>query len=108
LPDEPREFALKRCFFVAIGGDDHGGFFVSPESLAAGADEPRSLVVLNSSWKLVDFQSAVAHEIAHLWLGHPDADFGPDVEKHENEAAEQVRTWGFSGIGSVPYQRGHD
>jgi hypothetical protein len=59
LPDEPRELALKRCFFVAIGGDDHGGFFVSPESLAAGADEPRSLVVLNSSWKLVDFQSAV-------------------------------------------------
>jgi hypothetical protein len=36
-------------------------------------------------------------------LGHPDADFGTDAVTHENEAAAKVREWGFSGIGSVPF-----
>ncbi len=104
LPDNVRIFALEHCFFVAIGGDE-GGFFVSPQSLTAGgASGGRWLVVLNSSWKLDHFQSAVAHEIAHLWLGHPEADLGTDVALHENEAAEQVRAWGFGGIGSLRYE----
>lgn len=90
-------FALERCYFVAIGGN-HGGFFVSPEYIAG-----RTLIVLNSCWKIDAFQSAVAHEIAHLWRGHPGADLGPDVERHEDEAAELVQEWGFSGIGGAPY-----
>lgn len=70
LPDKVRTFALERCYFVAIGGN-HGGFFVSPEYIAG-----RTLIVLNSCWKIDAFQSAVAHEIAHPWRGHPDADLG--------------------------------
>jgi hypothetical protein len=59
--------------------------------------------VLNSSWKLADFQSAAAHEIAHFWLGHEEADPGIDVEATEDAAAALVREWGFTGIGSVPH-----
>jgi integrase len=98
LPEDVREFALEKCFFVTIGRDDDGGFFVSPQFVSG-----RSLVVLNSAWKVDDFQSAVAHEIAHLWLGHPEFDMGPDVVRHEDEAAAKVREWGFGGIGSLRF-----
>jgi hypothetical protein len=104
LPEDARDFALDRCFFITMGGENEGGFYVSPTTLAAGAEEPRWLVVLNSSWKGEDFQSAVAHEIAHLWLGHPEFDMGPDVVSNENEAAAEVRKWGFTGIGSLRFE----
>jgi hypothetical protein len=41
---------------------------------------------------LTIFQSAVAHELAHIWLGHPDAELLDEAERHENEAAELVRS----------------
>jgi hypothetical protein len=104
LPDDVREFALGGCFFVAIGRDDDGGLFVSPMSLKGGEDDPKWLVVINSRWPLEDFQSAVAHEIAHLWLKHPEFDMGPDVVRHEDEAAAEVRKWGFTGIGSLRFK----
>lgn len=50
-----------------------------------------------------DFETALAHEIAHLELGHPPADLLPDVVGNENAAAEKVREWGFSGFGSLPF-----
>src|SRR5262249_32100117 len=107
LPEDVRELALERCFFVAIGGDEGGSFF-APETITGlldvGSGAPRYLVVLNSGWKLNDFQSAVAHEIAHIWLRDPDADFGDEAERHENEAAALAREWGFTGIGSLPFR----
>ena len=60
--------------------------------------------MLNSSWSIDDFQSAVAHEIARLRLGHPEADLGIDVEEHENAAAALAREWGFTGIGSLSFR----
>jgi hypothetical protein len=102
LPEDVRNFALDECFFVAVGRPDDGGFFVSPESLRAGAEEPRRLVVLNSSWQGEDFQSAVAHEVAHLWLEHPEFG-GPYYEHNEDAAAALVRKWGFTGTGSVRF-----
>jgi hypothetical protein len=98
-----RDFALDRCYFVSIGGDE-GGFFVSMQYLEAGDPPARFLVVLNSAWPIEDYQSAAAHEIAHVWLEHPDADLGTDVADHENEAAAKVREWGFEGMGSLPYE----
>jgi hypothetical protein len=79
-PDNVREWALKRCFFAAIVGDDQGGFFVTAPYL-----EGRTLVVLNGIWGVDDFQSAVAHEIAHLWLGHPEADLLDGVQTIETK-----------------------
>jgi hypothetical protein len=42
--------------------------------------------------------SAVAHEIAHLTLGHPPADLFTDAARDEDAAAAKVREWGFEGI----------
>jgi hypothetical protein len=64
----------------------------------------RTLIVLNVSWPVDVFQSAAAHEIAHVWLGHPQTDFGNEAETHEDEAAAQGRNWGFTGLGSLPYE----
>jgi hypothetical protein len=89
---------LDRCFFTAITGRDQGGFFVTAPYL-----EGRTVSVLYGSWPVGDVQSAVAHEIAHVWLGHPEADFGNEAETHEDEAAAQVRERGFTGLGSLPY-----
>jgi hypothetical protein len=101
LPEDVREFALDHCYFVAIG-DDIGGYYVSRETLMAEQEDLRWLVILNSSWKGDDLPSVVARELAHIWLKHPEFDFGLDIDRHENQAAEQVRAWGFEGIGSVP------
>lgn len=103
LPADVCEFALEHCYFVAIG-DGLGGFYISRATLLAEQPDGSWLVVLNSSWKGHDFFSSVAHEIAHLWLKHPEFDMGPDVDSHENAAAARVREWGFTGIGSEPFE----
>src|SRR3954468_19936211 len=55
-----------------------------------------------------------ARAAARPWIGlGASADYrgsdscppGADVERHENEAAEQVRVGGFKGIGSLPFCR---
>ena len=98
LPADARDFAFERVFFVAIGGS-LGGFYVLPRQL-----EGRMLVVLNGDWKGEHFASAVAHELAHLMLGHPDPEVGKHAVAHENEAAKLIREWGFGGIGSIRIQ----
>jgi hypothetical protein len=106
LPEDVRNFAVERCFFAVLGGPNAHGFFVLHASLSAGAGEPRELVVLNSSRAAEDedeaFQSIVAHEIAHLWLGHPEMG-SPDFVANEDEAAKLVREWGFTGIGALGF-----
>jgi hypothetical protein len=62
------------------------------------------LVVLNGDWKGEHFASAVAHELAHLMLGHPDPEVGRHSVTHENDAAKLIREWGFGGIGSIRIQ----
>jgi hypothetical protein len=98
LPADARDFAFERVFIVAIGGS-LGGFYLLPQRL-----EGRMLVVLNGDWKGEHFASAVAHELAHLMLAHPDPDVGRHAVTHENEAAALVREWGFGGIGSIRIQ----
>jgi hypothetical protein len=53
LPENARELALERCYFVAITAAQ-GGFYISPQSPLAGDEElQRTLVVLNGagSWR---------------------------------------------------------
>lgn len=60
LPDDRCEAALDECVFVTIGRDD-GGF-----SIPAAFVSKSWVVVLNEDWEDEDFESAVAHELAHL------------------------------------------
>jgi hypothetical protein len=96
LPADVREQALEHCYFLSVSRDV-GGFYLPVNSLAA----KQWLVVLNEDWSEEDLESAVAHEVAHLWLQHPPNDLSTDVERHENEAAALVREWGFSGMGAL-------
>jgi hypothetical protein len=45
-------------------------------------------------------ESVIAHEIAHVWLGH-DPLMG-DHAKEQAAAAALVTEWGFEGIGTQP------
>jgi hypothetical protein len=62
-------------------------------------------VLLHEAWgEAEDFQTAAAHEIAHVMLGHLPADLVRDFARHEDEVAALVRDWGFIGQGSEPFE----
>jgi hypothetical protein len=100
LPEDIREMALEHCFFTAIG-PDVGGFYILPRSLETKRHEEkqspcRLLVVLNAAWRAEEFQGQVAHEIAHVSLGHEAFPILPQQRREqEATAAALAREWGF-------------
>jgi hypothetical protein len=102
LPDDVREFALWRCRFISTDG--LRGTFL-PGSIGVDALTRRSrgvwLIILHLDGLTPESaESVVAHELAHLWLGHEP--FEPGDSDAELEAAAQTRAWGFRGSGTRP------
>jgi len=103
IPDDVLEPILDQCYFLAIGRNV-GGFYLHPQRLTAkkqGEHPCRAPIVLNAGWKISDFGSQAAHEIAHIHLRHDEGPvFEEDRERQEEEAADLVRGWGISGAGA--------
>jgi hypothetical protein len=103
LPEDVREFALMKCVFVPSGISSH---YVPLEQLVGYMKRQKKewLVFLIGvglhGYTDEDVESVAAHEIAHLWLGHPT--FADADSKCEVEAAELVKSWGFKGPGTNP------
>jgi hypothetical protein len=101
LPDDVQEFALDGGFLSV--GDPAAGFYVSRENLRYLAEGVPWLVILSDVVDYEDMESLVAHEIAHLWLGHDTGAVGLEAfAAAEEAAAALVKTWGFVGMGTRP------
>lgn len=100
LPADVRAFALERCAFLST--DNIRGSYLSAEyvsGLLAGTREWLVLLHLDGL-KPESAESYVAHEIAHIWLGHGTFELANSTA--EIDAAAQVRAWGFKGGGTRP------
>jgi hypothetical protein len=110
LPGDVRDFALDRCQYISCDPTLRGYFL--PASITEH-DPDGWLVILNLEgleWE--DAESVVAHEIAHLLLGHkPFGHLPPGPERgtvapgsepdEERQVRELVMRWGFGGIGTA-------
>jgi hypothetical protein len=101
LPDDVREFALEGGFLTV--GDPAAGFYLRRENLRYLADGVPWLIVLSDAIDYEELPGLAAHELAHLWLGHPTGttDLTAFAECEE-AAAGLVREWGFGGMGAHP------
>ena len=105
LPEDVRDLALDSVRFIGVGEETVRGLFVPvevwPETLPDMEPEPQPefyVLCVSEDLEGEDYMSVVAHEIAHIWLGH-DA-FGPADGPGEDEAYALTRDWGFSGKGA--------
>ncbi len=102
LPADVAAFAIDRCAFVSVGRVAAG--WTLPGRIGVHPSQRRSrnmwIIVLLESLPPEDANGAIAHEIAHAWLGH-DMIVGLP-EDGETQAASMVAEWGFTGIGSDP------
>lgn len=99
IPDEVREFVYETCRFTAICNT----------TVYRNIKEYR-----NYSWHIFlsgdyidddDYQSIIARQIAHAYLGHNKKGgyMSPEIEealKYEREACALVKKWGFVGSGA--------
>ncbi len=126
LPKEVREFVFDRCRFLSIGRSANavvlGGSMLLPFPLNSSQgikwaieqgrieeflSNPPKLILLSEhivdEYEWEDNLSAIAHEIAHAYLGHEPRHVGDEVNlpaEREVEACELARRWGFSGRGT--------
>jgi hypothetical protein len=72
LPEDVREFACDQCRFISVG---HALGYYLPGRVgldpATDTTEGIWLILLADGQDPEDAESIVAHELAHLWLGHP-------------------------------------
>jgi len=105
LPEDVREFALERCRFASVGRTVLGYYIQERELRVLQAEDEetaRWLVIFSDDLESNDLRSLIAHEIAHLWLGHqPFGDTRTWLEK-ERETCSLVKGWGFKGKGADP------
>jgi hypothetical protein len=102
VPAEVREFALDYCRFFSIGDGLLGPYVPGMVALdpATGSTDGVWLVVLAEGLEAEDAESIVAHELAHLWLGHEVGVESGRWNETEEAACELTRSWGFTGKGS--------
>ncbi len=98
LPEEVRDFALDRCRFLSVARTTHGMVLPGRIGTHEVTNEPTWLVLLSEAIPAEDVHGAIAHEIAHAWLGHDRLAFPPD--DCEIQAANLTMEWGFSGVGA--------
>ena len=97
---DAKRFALDRCTFTSVGHDIVG--MTLPGRIGVHSAERRSrnvwiIVVLDQELG-EEFQTTIAHEIAHAWLGHDRCGELPD--DCEEQAAKLAKSWGFTGHGA--------
>ena len=95
LPKRVRHFVQRRCQILSIGGLGVWGI-TWPASIVDKRKVKWLIVMSETAYRSQGRrESAIAHEVAHAWLGHNrlDPDISPDVEE---EADNQAVAWGFS------------
>jgi hypothetical protein len=97
MPADVSEFALDRCIFTSIGKAAHGVYF----PIVAGM-EGMWVVELDERLERDDLESVMAHEVAHIWLEHPQLGTPGEMDAAEVAAASLVKLWGFTGKGAKP------
>jgi hypothetical protein len=104
LPADVRTTALDRCTFTSLGQGVVGHYFPQPIRFHSNTNEPEPaqwIVVINDDLGEDDLRSVIAHEIAHIWLGHWNTTAGTWLDR-ERQACALVAEWGFTGLGSDP------
>jgi hypothetical protein len=103
LPEDAREFALDHCRFISVG---HAlGFYLPAQvalDLATESTDGVWLVFLGDGEEPDDAESIVAHEVAHLWLGHPPTVDSREWLGNDRAVCDLARSWGFIGKGVDP------
>jgi IrrE N-terminal-like domain len=97
LPAAVREFAIDECVFVSIGKSVRG--LCRPTTMVG---EARWMIVLDERLAPSSIETAVAHEVAHAYLGHDLGDTSTTHEEVEAAARQLAREWGFRGFGAEP------
>jgi hypothetical protein len=92
VPSDVRIAALEQCLFVSVG-EETGAFYLPTAEVRA-----KWIIVLRSDCTDEDFETAVAHELAHLALRH----IGVDVDSDTEKPVALIRQWGFTGMESLP------
>jgi len=100
LPDKVKEFIYDNCQFTAISSDSGQTICMTTKQ-----NRMRPWLIILSEENKEDYESVIAHEIAHAWLRHKGApgEILP-IEKcksNELEACFFARQWGFVGSGTV-------
>jgi hypothetical protein len=89
LPDEVLEFVCAQCTFVWFGRNT-----LAHTAPARYFSRPW-VIHLSPQLSLLEAHTAVAHEIAHAWLGHTEL-----MPLYEAAAASLAQSWGFTGPGA--------
>lgn len=107
LPDEVKEFVYENCEFASISVFGGKTIYAKAKYL-----RKRPWLIILSHEKINDeYQSVVAHEIAHAWLGHKHEERGMELEivaQRERDVCLLVKQWGFNGFGAELEERFKD
>lgn len=100
IPNEVREFVYDKCAFAAVGVG--GGQTIHLPSQTKEPSRPWLFLLCDSKLD-AEYQSVIAHEIAHGWLKHK-ARLGltslEEAIKEETAACSLAKQWGFIGTGT--------
>ena len=97
MPEDVREFAISECVFVSVGRATRG--LCRPAWIVGAANW---IVILDERLARRSIENAVAHEVAHAFLGHDISDASTTHEEIEADVRRLVREWGFRGFGAEP------
>jgi hypothetical protein len=99
LPEKVAGFAVENCRFISVGEAIYG--ITLPGRIATNLRRTTRnvwIIVLSENCNEKDIHSIIAHEIAHAW--RKDDRLANTPEDCENQTANLVRDWGFTGCGA--------
>ncbi len=102
LPKDVQSFVFDDCVFMSVGRASLGLVMPPDRDDELYWARDRWLIFLADELPEEDVDGIIAHEIAHALLGHNRFElFVPgDTERTEQEVADQVKAWGFTGRGA--------
>jgi hypothetical protein len=97
IPEDVCALALRRCWFISVGGATHAHFI--PAEHAQAVVGRAVIVMADGQGRQLD--SVIAHEVAHAMLGHGPATV-KGYDEQEEEARRLAAEWGFGPEPGVP------